>query len=384
MPRQHRPGQIGDYWLSTNRHGTWCRTWFDPQTRQTRRAALGAADFDSAVIALAEWVVLHQELRKEDPAAVPVPAVLRRYYDRHGKKLPSAEMTELAVTKLEQLCANDTVADLTLDRQHDIEETLRQSGLNTARGRKLSDGYIARIQTVLKASLNAAHEAGELAHVPFVRILSSTKERDRLLSLKEAAALFNADPPEHTFIFLMLAFNTLSRPEALLEAQPFQVDLEHRLLHLNPAGRVQTKKRRPTVPITDVLLPWLQGVMTQRYLIQWHEEQTAPIASIKTTWRRLRKAAGLPLEVVPYTIRHTMATELRRRGVPQWDVSGMLGHGTAGTTERYAKFSPDYLSTAAAAICDYFNELQPLVRRELIVTAPPAPKPERRHLKLVK
>ena len=55
-----------------------------------------------------------------------------------------------------------------------------------------------------------------------------------------------------------------------------------------------------------------------------------------------------------------MATELRARNVPEWEVAGMLGHKipTARTTERYAKFRPDYLSQAIEAIDDYFTELQ--------------------------
>ena len=48
--------------------------------------------------------------------------------------------------------------------------------------------------------------------------------------------------------------------------------------------------------------------------------------------------------MIPYTIRHTMATELRKRGVPPWEVSGMLGHRSEHkTTEIYAHYAPDYL-----------------------------------------
>ena len=58
------------------------------------------------------------------------------------------------------------------------------------------------------------------------------------------------------------------------------------------------------------------------------------------------KRAGLSPDVSPYTLRHTMATELRKRGVPAWEVAGLLGHkaGSYRTTEIYAKFGPDYLA----------------------------------------
>lgn len=381
MSKPKKPGQIGDFWLSQNRHGTWCRTWFDPQSRQTRRVAVGAPDYESAVIALAKWFVLEQELNKESPADLPVAVSLARYFDKHGKDLASADAIERAVRKLKKFFVDDTVADLTLDRQNDFERELRAEGYSAA--------YIARIQTTLKAALNRSYENHELASVPYVRVASSRVTRDRLLTLPEAAALFNANPPEHLFRFLLLAFNTLSRPEALFDTQPFQADLPRRLLALNPPGREQTKKHRPTVPVTDTLLPWLQEWSGSRYYVQWFEGQTASIDSIKTTWRRLRADAEALLkkadnqhrglaDVVPYTIRHTMATELRRRGVPQWEIAGMLGHRTGGTSEVYAKYSPDYLGKAAAAIDDYMNELQPLVKREIIKPAVSTPAPARR------
>ncbi len=371
MPKQQKPGQIGDFWLSENRHGTWCRTWFDPESRQTRRVALGESEFDKAVIALAKWFVIEQPLEKESPADVPLTIALERYVASR-KDVPSLDAIERAAEKVKGFFGPDTmIAGLTLERQNDLEQDLRERGY--------SNGYIARIQTTLKAAVNRAYKNGEIASAPYMRVVGSQATRERVLSLPEAAALFNAEPPEHIFRFLVLSFNTLARPEALFELQPFQVDFENRLVALNPPGRTQTKKHRPTLPITDTLLPWLKAWAGSRYYVQWHDQQKAPVDSIKTTWRTARAAAekllrdadtnhGGLADVVPYTIRHTMATELRRRGVPQWEIAGMLGHrADGGVTERYAKFAPDHLSKAAAAIDDYFNELQPLVRRELVL-----------------
>lgn len=69
-------------------------------------------------------------------------------------------------------------------------------------------------------------------------------------------------------MYLLLAFNTLARPEAILELKKFQGDLQHRLIMLNPPGREQTKNRRPTVPITEVLFPWVEQAKTDS-LVCW-------------------------------------------------------------------------------------------------------------------
>jgi len=42
-----------------------------------------------------------------------------------------------------------------------------------------------------------------------------------------------------------------------------------------------------------------------------------PVAKINKCWREARDAAGLDAVVVPYTIRHSIATELRSRGMPE-------------------------------------------------------------------
>jgi integrase len=80
--------------------------------------------------------------------------------------------------------------------------------------------------------------------------------------------------------------------------------------------------------------------------------------SIKTAFRRARERVQLDRTVVSYTLRHTMATELRKAGVIWGDVQGMLGHKIPGEADTYAKWSPDFRSQAARAIDDYWAPLR--------------------------
>jgi hypothetical protein len=85
-----------------------------------------------------------------------------------------------------------------------------------------------------------------------------------------------------------------------------------------------------------------------------------------SSFKRAVMRAGLS-DVKPYCLRHTISTELRARGVPEWEVVGMLGHRRSGlrTSERYARYRPDYLSQAASAIDDYFSEMKERYRELL-------------------
>ena len=360
--RKQRPGQTKEFWLSKRPDGksaSWCRTWFDNATRQTRRASLGTADFQEAETQLIQWVAAHAEKREESAGEVLLEELLIRYYENHARKIPSAEQARYALDKWSDFFAGATGSDLTPTRQEDCIDHLRESGA--------SDGYIARILTVGRAALNRAKKRQEITAVPFIMSVPGGQPRERRLSLDEAAAFFDAIDVEHLFMYAMVAFNTLARPEAIMELRRFQLSFDDRLIHLNPPGRKQTKKFRPVVPITDTLLPWLQQVRTANVVSYGKADRQ--VRSIKTTFRKAVAKAGLGKDVTPYTIRHTMATELRKRGVPPWEVSGLLGHKSAGyaTTERYAKYDPDYLGMAAKGIDAYFTELQEHVSRQIVL-----------------
>ncbi|WP_149999907.1 tyrosine-type recombinase/integrase [Iodidimonas gelatinilytica] len=122
-------------------------------------------------------------------------------------------------------------------------------------------------------------------------------------------------------------------------------------LSLNPKGRKQTKKFRPTIPIVPVFKPWLDR---DGWLVEWRGR---PVSSIKTAWRRARRELEFPEDWVPKTIRYTVASEMRRRGVDKWDLEGWLGHRNPSSTDIYASFDPEYLGTVTPALNDFLNEI---------------------------
>ncbi len=56
---------------------------------------------------------------------------------------------------------------------------------------------------------------------------------------------------------------------------------------------------------------------------------------------------------IPKTIRHMMATALRTADVPETGIQRCRVRACSGKAERYAKFRPDYLGQAVAAIDAY-------------------------------
>jgi integrase len=108
--------------------------------------------------------------------------------------------------------------------------------------------------------------------------------------------------------------------------------------------------------------------LKHEHLIHWHGK---PLQKINKAFRSARDKAGLDAEVIPYTIRYIIATELGKRGLPEWECQGFLGHRSGGTTERYAKYRSDHLRAAIKAIDDYCLQLNPKAQTPIVLDAIP-------------
>ena len=287
----------------------------------------GCSGLDDAKRRARELILELADLQDEPAVETPVLAVLDRYYLTRGDKLSSKATAKRAIALWREFWGDSaTVADLTLGRQEAFIEWLR--------GKGYSDGYMRRVVGVGQTALNRARKRQEIAGVPFVELPHGGDPFPHKASRAQLVALLNAPMPAHVWTYCLIRLNTGCRGDAALDLQPFQVDPEAGVIRLNPAGRRQTKKRRPTVPLTRTLAAHLSGLQGPFYA-GWNGKRTL---SIKTTWRKVRTAAKLPAWFAPKVLRHTVASELRRRGVPEWDVKGLMGHTGGGVTEGYAKF----------------------------------------------
>jgi hypothetical protein len=360
--RSQHPGQIGEYWLSKKPDrgdvdDVWCRTWYDSRTRQTCRVSLGTSDFQAAQLQLAAWVIANQRPKNAGPDQVLIETVLLTYWNDHAQHLPSSKTQWLGLSYWQEFWTGKTVSELTPREQERFRKWLAKRGTGPS--------GIDRIMSVGRAALNRAHKWQELSEVPHIFGFLTAEEKrgrepiGRPVSPKEIARLMDAARSRHMLTFLIIGSNTLARPAAILDARPAQFDAEHDLFDLNPPGRKQNKKFRPIVPVTQTLRPWLERSVgkSDRYV----SYRGKPIRSITHMWRLTREAAGLDERVTAYSIRHGMARQLRKRGVPTEQIKILLGHlpsGSDATTSIYAPYEPEFLKDAVAAIEDVMSEIR--------------------------
>ena len=150
---------------------------------------------------------------------------------------------------------------------------------------------------------------------------------------------------------------TASRNRAVLDLTFDRIDFDNDLIALNPDGREQTLKYRPTVKLPSCLKPWLVSYRKAGISDHLVHFQESPGVSIRSAWRSLRSSLKLDGAAQPYSLRHTMARWLRKSGVSAWEAAAQLGHKMpdVSTTEIYAPFGPSYLAASSAAIDAFFN-----------------------------
>jgi len=352
-----RSNRLGDFWLAKRPdRPNFYICWMDKKRGKVAMRSTGTSILTEAEDRLAEMFKKRQQLVQEDPQDVPLMTILDRYYDQHASTLPSKNAAKYAIRVLRKHCADLSVSEFRKPQQRAVAKALRDGGA--------SEGHISRVMSVARAALLRAFDDEELRSIPKFIKLERGETRDRVLSLEESAALFNAANGDAQFLYLLLAFGTGARPSAVLELTRSQIDFRRGLLQLNPSGRRQTKKRRPVVPLPSTLVPWLKNGDAEHFIN--YDGRAYTKWGWDAIFKRLMKRSGVK-NASAYTIRHTVATELYSRGVSYGDVQMFLGHSmeSMGTTGRYIHLRPDYLQAPRLAIDAFFRELNPLLTRPI-------------------
>lgn len=158
--------------------------------------------------------------------------------------------------------------------------------------------------------------------------------------------------------FIWLALETAARKQALLDLTWDRVDWETGMIHLAVPGRRETKKRRPSVPISARLRPVLERMYAER--VNGHVLDHG--GEVWVTIQRIAERAGLGTGargagdkpkrtgISPHVFRHTAATHMARRGVPLYDIAGVLGNSIVMVEKVYAKHCPGRLRAAVDSI----------------------------------
>lgn len=333
------------------REGVWYITW--SEGGRSYRRSTGTRNRKEADAALGAF--LHERAnpsRSYDVVSVKV--VVEAYIKENECAAP--ERNEYAAKHLCEFFGDMSVVDLERKDSREYRKWRQDRGVK--------DGTIRRELACLIAAINhaAAEKRLAKADIPTIDLPPMPPPKDRWLTRDEAGALIQASrfavvrdesgrflPPTEQeltrcYLFVMIALYTGARKGVIERLKWTQVDLVAGRINFNTPGRAQTTKRRPVVPISDVLLPILtaaQAVATTEYVLEGG-------GAIRSAFESAVERAGLGA-VTPHTLRHTWATWAAQAGVDMWQIAGVLGDTEATVRKTYAHHHPDYLKNAINA-----------------------------------
>ncbi|MFN3277933.1 MAG: tyrosine-type recombinase/integrase [Paracoccus hibiscisoli] len=228
-----------------------------------------------------------------------------------------------------------------------VDDCRRFISARRAVGRK--DATIRTELGCLRTALSWGVKARVIRSAPRIEMPRTPPPRERYLDRHEVARLLAAAGDPHVRLAVLLMLTTAGRIGALLELTWDRVDLDRRLIKL-ATNDIGPRKGRATVPINDTLMAALQTAeetSVSRFVIEWGGRK---VGSIKTGFNAAVKRAGID-HCTPHDLRRTAGRFMAEAGVPMEEIAQYLGHtNPAITRSTYARFSPEYLRSAASAL----------------------------------
>jgi integrase len=183
-------------------------------------------------------------------------------------------------------------------------------------------------------------------------------QRSRRLSETEYAALGNAlrtlskEQPITTAAVRFLALTGWRRGE-MFSLKWTEADLVSRTARL-----ADTKTGASMRPLSHAACTVLRGLpRLSALMFPASAGADKPMRSFPKAWARIAKAAGLPPDVTPHTLRHSFASVAADLGLSELTIAALLGHKKASITSRYAHHADAVLLQAADRVGDRVAEL---------------------------
>lgn len=340
---------------------------------RTRLHATGYAadDRDQAAAArqyFERWLAERTRAARQgpgDPDQIRVSDVIEDYVSERGGDVAAADTMMLCARPLLYFFSVDTIATLTPNRiraywewrrRHSIRVVDPAAGTVEIVERPIADGTVIRdLAGTLRPAIRHAIQQRRLAPGEYyVPAPSAPPGRQYWITRSEAARLLRETRRDkrarlHLPLYTLIALYTGQRRGAILELTWRQIDLTNGRIDFNSPGRIQTKKRRPHIPIPRSLLAALRRAhrrASSEYVIAYNG---ASVANVKTGFNSAAARAGIP-DCTSHTLRHTAATWMAQNGVPMAKIGEYVGHSEARTTELYAHAHPDYMQEAKRAL----------------------------------
>jgi len=323
----------------TRLRGNWAVTYNDATTGKRHRHSLKTASRHEAEKQAPS--VYEQLIRPKNPGEGVIDMLVEAYNkDKAGRVI--VKDTLYRWKRLQRYFGGRKATTIALADSRAYVALRRKEGVK--------DGTIHSELLNLRIILNWAVKHGFISTAPYIELPPASPPRTRYLTFDEVQQLLKHSHAPHLRLAIILMLATAARISALLELTWDRVDLTNKQIHLHNPEDKSRRKGRAVIPINNSLNEALSEafhVAQTPYVIEWHGRP------IKHLWDGVNAAAQRAniKNVSPHVFRHTAAVWMAEAGISMSEISQYLGHSNTSITERvYARYSPDYLRKAAAAL----------------------------------
>lgn len=406
--------QRGPFWLdyvrgadgkpASDRFYIW---WYDTAAGRQQRRSTRTSDVRLACDKLDEHFLASHRPTVAEQEAYGVEDAVADYWIEHAQHLPSAPATKAQFKLLTRFFEIEQTAGrlavpimpdhlddklLTRFRKWGVADPIvakkkdAKGNWIDGKSRPRSASTVEESVIKLKAALNYAFKERRTRYVPPLRHKTReqvTSPRTFRLSVEAIGELLDytmqgagnyaghADRLLPLRRYLIAAICTLARPDAIfdisIQPEREQWMQDERRLFLNQAGRIQTRKVRPILPVVDLMHSWLLAtddwfVCNERTAfdakLQKDVTTQYKVAAVRSAWDSAKEKMGIPAGWGPKLLRHSMASILANRRVDLVELEIALGHrAIKKTSGHYIVFDPDYLATVRDGINDVVSDL---------------------------
>ena len=273
-------------------------------------------------------------------------------YEVNNKNL---ERAKLSVSKLKAYFGG--MRAVNLGTSHVNAYISKRKAETTRRGGPPADASVNRELEVLKRAFRLAKQSTppKVHQVPYIPLLREDNTRTGFVEHADFLAL-KASAPDYLKPIITMAFCVGARRAEILSLRWPQVDLNRRLIRLNP-GETKNRDGR-TIYMGAELYEALAELKAQRDWDRPHCETVfvrdggQPIKSFNKAWRSACKRVGLE-GLLFHDLRRSAVRNLVRSGVPERVAMAISGHKTRSVFDRYNIVSEADLEQAAHAVDAY-------------------------------
>lgn len=370
MPRQNTGPRLFYRTRSDGTPGRWYIRWYERGVQKLRSTeARDPRDRRPAEVEFRAFLEGQERSARlaaghpREPADVPIDDVLSVYLEEKAPEHNDASRTAIACEHLALFWGQRLVSDVS-DRT--IKQYLtwrlgqKSKAFKIKRAKPITISTVRRELVAFRAALNYAVRTRRLTHFEAFVLPDESEARDVWLTRSQVAQLLWAARKVrgarlYLPLFVLSGVYSATRKMAITDLQfaPWpgggHVDLAAGVMHRGSAGRVESAKRKPPVPIARPLMTFLR--LARRRNKKWViEDGGERVRDLKRSFASAVAAAGLPKEVTPHALKHTAGSWVVQRTGNLYLMAKFLGV-TQETAERsYAHHAPDFLEQALEAV----------------------------------